>query len=165
MLMKAMTVRAVNEKQPRNITLILAMILALVLLIGFFAYRAQQKPEANVIRPETVNISQSVLEEKYGLGVNLVAVTAMGGMVDLRLKIIDGEKAKALLNDPANFPALQLRNGVVLKTSDEIASQAIKFENGGSIYALYPNSRNVVKPGAPVSILFGDLLVEPIPSQ
>jgi hypothetical protein len=39
------------------------------------------------------------LEDKYGLRVNLTAVTSSGSFVSLRLKIADGEKAKLLLGD------------------------------------------------------------------
>ena len=141
------------------------LILMILVVIGsgtYYALKAAQ--EQSHPQVETV-ISQNMLAKQYGLGVNLIAVTAAGGMVDLRLKITDAEKAKALLGDQTNFPALRARDGVILQTSEDIASQPIKFEDGASIFVLYMNTQNAVKPGDSVSIVFGDLQVEAIQTK
>jgi hypothetical protein len=143
----------------------LALILVILIGIGLYAYRASKTGRANPAAPAGKTVTQQMLADEYGLGVNLIAVTGAGGMLDLRLKIIDGEKAKALLDDPANFPALRVGNGLVLKASEDRSVQAIKFENGGSIFALFPNAQNIVKPGDPVTIVFGDFQVEAIPAK
>ena len=54
---------------------------------------------------------------------------------------------------------------VVLRTAEDVAKQEIQFENGKSIFVLYPNNQNVVKSGDPVTIVFGDLQVEAIEAQ
>jgi hypothetical protein len=110
----------------------------------------------------TTTISQQVLEQKYGLRVNLIGVTAVGGMVDLRLKMIDGEKAKLLLADAKNFPALFSKTGITLNTDPDTKSQPIKFDSGNDLFLMYPNSGNAVTPGSPVTVLFGNIAVEPI---
>jgi hypothetical protein len=110
-------------------------------------------------------ISQQTLASEYGVEVKLIAVTAAGGMIDLRLALTDGEKARSLLSDQANFPKILTSDGTVLQASQDIASQGIKFENGNHIYIFYPNVQNVVKPGDSVSILFGDIQVEPIETK
>jgi hypothetical protein len=111
-------------------------------------------------------ISQSVLEEQYGLRVNLVAVTAAGGLVDLRLKILDGGRAEALLGDPTNLPALLVPDrDVTLELPDEAKSQEIRFEDDGNYFMMFPNTANAVKPGTPVTIQFGDLQLEPIAAK
>ena len=163
MLMKAMTANAVTGNPRRNKYLIPATILAAVILIGFLVYRSQQKPGAAVISPELTTISQSVLEEKYGLRVNLVAVTAAGGLVDVRLKVVDAEKAKQLLKDAASYPALMVSGSDgSLTVPVESRAQEQKLENGGMIMLLFPNTRNAVKPGAQVAVLFGDIRLEPV---
>ena len=166
-LMKEMTGNAVTDRPRRKKYLILViMALAVVFLIGFLAARGAQKSEAVVNPSGMTSLSQSVLEEKYGLHVNLVAVTAAGGLVDLRLKIVDGEKAKSLLQDPSHFPALWIADGdVALVVPEETRSQAIKFENDGNLFVMFPNARGMVKPGTPVIIRFGDTQVEPIPAK
>ncbi len=142
----------------------IAIILAL-LVAAFFAWNATRTRSASVLDGTTM-ISQTVLEEKYGLRVNLIAVTAAGGMVDLRLKITDGEKAKSLLGDKKHFPALLIKeNNVLLRASEETAKQEIKFEDNGDVFVLFPNSGNALKPGGSVIILFGDIAVEAINAQ
>ncbi|MFN2197041.1 MAG: hypothetical protein ACK2UW_13065 [Anaerolineales bacterium] len=163
--MKEMTAKEAGANLLPSKFLISAIILAVMLLIGFFAYRGAQKPEAPAGSPQMTTISQSALEENYGLRVQLLAVTGAGGLVDLRLQIADAEKARAFLDDPANFPALRVGNDVDLRVSEDIAEQGIQFENGKSIFVLYPNTQNALKPGDPVTIVFGDLQVEAIEAQ
>jgi len=166
MLMKEMTANVVTERPHRKKYLILVTALVVVFLIGFLAVRGAQKSEAMVNSSGMTALSQSVLEEKYGLRVNLVAVTAAGGLVDLRLKIVDGEKAKSLLPDSSHFPALWIADGdVTLVVPEETRSQEIKFENDGNLFVMFPNARGMVKPGTPVIIRFGDTQVEPIPAK
>ena len=108
-------------------------------------------------------LSQRILEEKYGLRVNLLAVTAAGGMVDLRLKILDGEKARLLLQDKKNFPALLVgENNLLINVDDDTKAQEIKFDQNGGLFLMFPNSGNAVKQGSPVKIVFGDFQLEPI---
>ena len=148
-----------NKSFSMVVILVILGVIGLGIYFIFRPVQAQPLPQVGTI------VSQQTLAEQYGLGVNLIAVTAGGGMLDLRLKIIDSEKAKALLEDHANFPALRVGKGVVLRSSDDMATQVIKFENGSSIFALFANSQNIVKPGDPVTIVFGDLQVEPISAK
>jgi hypothetical protein len=164
--MKEMTVKEAGANlRPPSKFLISAIILVVMLLVGFFAYRGAQKSVAPVDSPQLTTLSQSALEEDYGLRVQLVAVTAAGGLVDLRLQIADAEKAWAFLEDSANFPALRVGNDVDLRVSEDIAKQGIQFEDGKSIFVLYPNTQNVLKSGDPVNIVFGNLQVESLPAQ
>lgn len=112
-----------------------------------------------------VDITQSELEEAYGLHVNLVAVTAAGGFVDVRIKIVDGEKAKALLSDKKNFPALSVSNRIILNAPEDVKSQEIRFENDGTMFIMFANSSGVVKHGTPVKILFGNIQVGTIEAR
>ena len=75
------------------------------------------------------------------------------------------KKHRRSCENRANYPALLVGNDLVLHASQETVNQEIKYENGGSVYALYPNAGNIVKPGAPVTILFGDRQLEPIPAR
>jgi hypothetical protein len=152
--------------QPRSNRLFryaLPAALLVALVAGFFGYRAwTARPPASTPAASQV-ISAVELEERYGLRVNLVAVTAAGGLVDVRLKIVDGGKAKALLQDPNNFPALWVPDmDITLELSDEARSQEINFEDNGNIFLMFPNTRNAVKPGTPLTVMFGDLRLEPI---
>lgn len=129
--------------------------------LGLVAYNAFGTLQTGFLPPKTVVISQSAFESKYGLQISLIAVTASGGMVDIRLKILDGEKAKSFLQNPKNFPALFI-NGVILNVSDVTKAQEINFKNNSNLYILFPNTQNLVKADAPVTLLFGATALEPI---
>lgn len=135
--------------------LVLALLALLAVLGGFFAFRTAR---ATVV-------SADLLAERYGVRVSLVAVTAMGGFVDLRLKIIDAEKASLLLQAKENFPVLYVaENGTTLQLSPE-AQPNVELKDDGNLYVMYPNARNAVKPGTPVIVRFGSLGLEPIPAK
>jgi hypothetical protein len=138
-----------------------AMALLAIALVVFNAVRSVQAGE---LPKDTVLLSQAALGEKYGLQVNLLAVTAAGGMVDLRLKIVDAAKAETLLGDAKNLPTLFV-NHTRLFPTQEISPEAIKFENGTVLVVLFSNPRNLITPGTPVTVMFGNTAVEPIESR
>jgi hypothetical protein len=138
------------------IVMVVLGIAALYINNAYLALRVASLPPAVTV------ISQKTLEEQYGLRVNLVAVTAAGGMVDLRLKMEDGEKARLLLQDKKHFPSLQAANQQALKADEDTTNQEIKFATDGGLFVLFPNSGNSVKPGSTVTIIFGDLQLEPV---
>lgn len=156
-MLQELTVNNAPMRFRSNKFVFIAIIVLVLLVVGLgFYYSAKAKP----VPPPVPMISQSMLEDQYGLRVNLVAVTALGGMVDLRLKIIDGDKAKLLLEDQANFPALYVNDAnLTLNVSADDKSQEIKFEDDGNLFLLYPNSGNAVKPGTPVNVLFGNTIM------
>jgi hypothetical protein len=137
---------------------------AIVIIALLIAYQLANRPSAAA--PAAKVIPASLLEERYGLRVNLIGVTAAGGLVDLRLKVLDIEKAKALLNDPKNFPAIKLANSdITLMASEDSRSQALQALEGGLMIILYPNQGNALSPNGAVSVMFGDMQLEPIAAK
>jgi hypothetical protein len=142
-----------------------AIIVFLLLSMVLSACSTETTPEvtATAVPTQTMLITQSMLEEQYGLRVNLIAVTAAGGLVDVRFKFIDSEKAKLLLQDPEKFPALWIADsGVMLNAPEDVKTQEIQFVEDGNLFLMYPNAADVVKPGNAVTIVFGNVQVEPI---
>jgi len=167
--MKQMTVSPAADRPRWGKYLIPAVVLVVVGLVGFFAYRGLNTRQAASVPPSTALISehtlisQSTLEEQYGLRVSLIAVTAAGGLVDLRLKILDAEKARHLLRGSTDFPALVVDGiAAVLTASGDSQAQDLKLEDGGNVFVLFPNTQNAVKAGTPVGIVFGRIWLEPI---
>ena len=156
------TKRTLMLHKPVYLFITLVIIFSLLLVAGLYVSNAIQAFRASSAPDETTIISPGTLETKYGLHVNLIALTAAGGFVDLRLKIIDGEKLKLLLADKQNFPVLSTAQGVILNAPEETKSQEIEFISGGNLFIIYPNSGNVIHQDTPVTILFGDIAVEPI---
>lgn len=151
----------------RRASVLLVALLA-VLLFGGCAPAWEAIPSVNPskeanISAATQHISAETLESAYGLRVQLLAVTAMGGMVDLRLRVVDAAKAEAMLADPAAYPTLRIGDGgVTLTTSEENRQPADTLKEGALLIALYPNLANAVTPGTPVTVVFGAIQLEPI---
>lgn len=138
------------------IGIFLLFILSVVLYFSLVNQPASASPAVSII-------SRKMLEEKYGLRLDLLAVTAAGGMVDLRLKMLDAGKARLLLQDKQNFPALLAGSkNVRLSVDEDTRSQEIKFEENGGLYLMFPNSGNAVTPGSAVTVVFGSLQLEPV---
>jgi hypothetical protein len=143
-----------------------AIIPAVILLLAiFFVINGFRVFQNGSLPRGTVVISQRTLEEKYGLRVNLLAVTAAGGFVDVRFKIVDGEKLKQLLADEKNFPVLRNDKGVILNAPAETKSQKVEFVSGGNLFIIYPNSVNAIKQNTSVMIIFGNIAVGPIQAK
>ena len=149
----------------RNRIILLAIILVILGVGGWVVLHDRSQPEPPAATPISTRISENELESQYGMRVLLVAVTGAGGFVDVRIKILDGEKAKTLLGEANNFPAVLAANKAVLNAPEDTRSQEIRYDDGGTMFILYPNSGNSVTKGSPVNILFGDIALEPINAQ
>jgi hypothetical protein len=139
---------------------------ALVLILAaFFFYQAWSDQQARAVPPGTQPLSAADLEARYGLQVRLIGVTAAGGMVDFRLKIVDVEKAQQFLEDPAHLPQLiDADSGQALMVSEGLDDE-IEWTEGGILFNFYPNDNGLIEPGSQVIVQFGDLRLEPIAAQ
>jgi hypothetical protein len=143
---------------------VLATIL-LVLLAAFLAYRAWSAGETQTAPPAAEYLSTGELEERYGLGVRLIGVTAGGGLIDFRLKILDVDKAREFLQDPAHLPRLIAADtGTALMGTQELDDD-VSWEEGGILFILFSNRGGAIKAGTPVIVEFGELQLEPILAQ
>ena len=149
-----------SSKKAANKTISFAIILVILVVAAIIINNAYRAFQPAPLPQGAVMISQSELEEKYGLRVNLVAVTGAGGFVDLRLKILDGAKAKLLLGDKQNFPTIYSVDGITLNAPEDTPSRNIEFVNDGNIFIMYPNSSSAVLRDKPVTILFGNTALE-----
>ena len=110
-------------------------------------------------------VTADALEATYGIRVTLVAVTAEGGLVDVRFTVTDRTKAAAVLAEHAAMPALFVeRSGAVLSTSHPMAHKVVLIQ-GGTYFLLYPNSAGAVQPGTPVSIVVDGVRLAAITAQ
>ncbi|MBI5840293.1 MAG: hypothetical protein HZB19_09340 [Chloroflexi bacterium] len=113
--------------------------------------------------PETV-ISAQTLEEEYGIQMTLVAVTAAGGLVDVRYKVIDPEKAAKLATEDGIMPMVYVENSDVMLMPDaHMRTQKLIADR--MYFSLIPNAKNVVKRGASVIVVFDDIALEPMITQ
>jgi hypothetical protein len=141
---------------------IAVLLLVVAVLAGYGVWKALQTGPTPAGTDFT---SAAQLEERYGLAVRLIGVTAGGGMIDFRLKVHDVERARKFLEDPANLPRLiAADSGQALKGTEELDDD-IRWEEGGILFILFSNSGGLIQPGTPVIVEFGDVRLEPIIAQ
>jgi hypothetical protein len=137
-------------------------IIIIIMLVGFLAYQGWSSRSSATSLTEVGYASASVLEERYGIRVTLIGVTAAGGMVDFRFLVLDPQKALQLYNDPVKMPKLiAVEKGIPITVPRE-DKQIDELVAGRVYFILFPNPGGVVKPGMPVSVVIDELHLEPI---
>jgi len=131
--------------------------------------QAATAPQPTAAAPQAVNPAQplpqpSALETQYGIQITQVGLTAGGGLVDVRFKVLDAAKARALLGNAAHAPMLIAGDNPPLMPPHN-ALKGARFGQGQIFYILYPNARSVVKPGAQVTVAVGDVRLGPVTAQ
>jgi len=145
-----------------------APILALVLIIGMSLATTQWDAILNQIPLHehvgtlaqvcsTPLTSLDELKQKYGIEVSLVVISEMGGIVDVRLKIVDPDKAHALL---VNQAAL-LVNQQSLILAPHLHNH-YKLKPDKLYFMFFSSQRNAIHTGSSVSLVFGRTRVAPI---
>lgn len=97
------------------------------------------------------------LQEKYGLRVILVANTAMNSIVDVRLMVVNPDKAHKLLASQAAI----LVDQKVLILAPHIHRHG-NLKKGNPFIMFFSTENNTVRPGSQVSLVFGSVRVEPV---
>ncbi len=141
------------------------VILVVMILIGFFSYGlGTRSSHPDHPLPETV-ISAQTLEDEYGIEMMLVAVTAAGGLVDVRYKIIDPVKAAKLATEEDGImPMIYVENGDIMLMPDaHMRTQKLVADR--MYFTLIPNAKNIIKRGSYVTVVFGDIALEPMATQ
>jgi hypothetical protein len=115
--------------------------------------------------PAATEPSAESLEQKWGIKVSSVFLSAGGNMVDFRYRVLDPTKA-ALLSNPEIKPQLtQQASGAKLSVPNTPKvgplRQTTRQPVAGKIYfMLFANTRHQVKSGDKVTITMGDFKLE-----
>jgi hypothetical protein len=156
-------------KKARYFVAAAAMLFALIMTgLSFFpsnshpqisdTFRLSHLAQAQLISP-------GALEAEYGVQVSLVGLSMMDSIIDFRLNIVNAEKARKLLEDPTKMPMLVVeRSNTELMASSHHGHRR-PLKNGGTYLTFFPNTGNVIRPGVPVTVMFGNLRMEPILAQ
>jgi len=115
----------------------------------FFLWQVRMQPE----------VSFKILEEQYGVRVSQATVSARDNIVDVRMRILDSEKADQLIED-GHFALLV--DGETLIPSPHVSRHMLVNK---MIIVLFPNQKNIIKSGTSVSLVFENLRVEPVTVQ
>lgn len=103
------------------------------------------------------------VEQRLGIRIRFIAVTAAGGLVELRYEVVDAEKAAGLL-DVAGRPALIAEDSGAVLTM-HVRPEVRSLDAGRSYSFLFANTRNAIRPGSLVTVALGDLRLEHLVAQ
>jgi hypothetical protein len=134
---------------------ILAVALVSTGLVAGHAYLQATK----VWEPGTMPVSLEI-EQKFGVRFTFVAVTGKGGMVELRYRVIDEDRAANFGHYTETAPML------IAEDTGEIVDVTImglhnhRVEPGRQYYILFRNTGQAIRSHRPVTIAVGDLKLE-----
>jgi hypothetical protein len=138
----------------------LLLTLGLVALVGAgLAGWSLKAREAQVWIPGTMPNS-SEMEDKFGVRFSFLAVTADGGMVELRYRVVDDGKAANFGHFTETAPMLVSEDSGKIVDVTIMGLHNHRVEPGRTYYVLYRNTASAIQSGRPVTIAVGDLKLE-----
>ena len=144
----------------------LAIVLAVVLVVvAGMAWRTWAEHRTD-IRSGTQLAGTEELAAAYGIDVNLIAVTAAGGLIEFRYQVVDPDKADRIVHDPVLAPAFVVENtGETLVMSSPPHHHGAEIRLGGTYFFLMANAHNAVRRGTLLTLVIGDLRIEHLEVQ
>jgi hypothetical protein len=135
------------------------VLLVVVGLVAFAASRANATPASSAIP------RNPAFEQALGVRLTQLAVSADGGLVDVRFLVLDPVKAADLTATASSVPRL-----VVEQTGEVVESAALMgakhdLRAGRTSFLLYRNTRGAIRHGTLVSVVFSGLKVEHVVAQ
>jgi hypothetical protein len=113
-------------------------------------------------QPQPEAKDESNLQEKWGVQVVAVRLTAGGSFIDFRYRVVDAEKAKPLMKKDAKAYLVDQASGA--KFSVPVSSLGAQRSRGdptvGRIYFILFTNSGVVRPGSKVTVTIGDFKAE-----
>ena len=104
--------------------------------------------------------SMKELEEKYGLRVSLVGISALKSIVDVRFVVLDPDKAQTFLQNQGAI----LVDQEVLILAPHVHSHW-RLKKGKVFVAFFSTQNGRVHPGSEVSLVYGKVRLEPVVVQ
>jgi len=111
-------------------------------------------------------MSAAAFEEQTGVRINMIAVTGGGGLLDVRFKILDVEKATNLFQDAENRPVLIVEGrDIAISPPAEVTFEEIDFIVDRAYPLLYVNQEGSVQTGTLLTVVIGEFRIEHIVAQ
>jgi hypothetical protein len=152
--MPALRIRRVRRQ------LIIAAIIATLAVAGLGG-KAWWGHVTSDVRHGTTRVDLDGMAARYGIHVDLLAVTAAGGLVELRYQVVDPDKAAPLVHDPDLAPAIVVeKTGATLVMQSPPHRHGTDLELGGSYFFLLANTRNAVHKGDRLTLVIGNARLE-----
>ena len=131
------------------------VLLILIMAAGFTWYYT--RPQSAL--PPVVSLEE--FEAFSGISPKMVVVTAAGGIVDLRYRVIDEARTMEVMSDTALFPRL------IVNDTEQVLVPGMQhllnaYIPNATYFVFFPNVNSVVKTGTELSIMVGDTRYGPI---
>lgn len=150
--------------RPRLRSWLVAIVGALVLPVIVAAGLSYSAATTDLFAQKAADarlVSEAELEAEYGIRVNLVAVTAGGGLIDLRFTVLDGDKASHVLHDADTLPQLLVASSGAVLRAPQPRAHKLNVVDGAHYFLLFPNAGGAIQAGTPVSVVIDEIRLAP----
>jgi hypothetical protein len=154
-ILKGAHMRSLNIR--KRFIVFLIMMAAIPLAIVFF----QNTGYASAPQKQAAN---PVMQEKWGIEITSIRLTANNSMVDFRYRVLDADKAGALFERQTKPHLIDQASGKVLAVPNTAKVGPLRCSNKpqeGRIYWMFFGNRvGLVKGGSKVTVVIGDFQAE-----
>lgn len=145
----------------------ISWIVPVIVLLGLIGsvYALRTWPSGQPVRHPVAVPASPAIEDKWGVRVSMVGVTADGGMVDVRFTVVDTDKALEMFTGTRNLPVLVAEDsGMVLNSTSQMAHKHT-LRPGETYFLLYRNTRGAIKSGTPVTLAFKTMRLKHVTAE
>ena len=156
---------APGPRRPRRALWVAAVLVVVLVVAGGLLVRRWTTPATEDVRAGTTAVTAEQMAATYGIDVDLVAVTAAGGLVEFRYQVVDPDKADQMIHDPDLLPTIVVESSgatLVVATPHHHGTQ---LQLGGTYFFLLANAQNSIRKGSLLTLVIGDDRVEHIVAQ
>lgn len=148
------------HRRRRRWVALVALGAGLALLL---AWSPWQRPAD--VRAGTTAVDTDGMAARHGVAINLVAVTAAGGLIEVRLQVTDPDKAEAVLHEQQDRPVLVSEDtGATLQMAAPPHHHGT-LQLGGQYFFLLANAHNALHAGSEVTVVIDDSRLEHLEVQ
>lgn len=154
------------SKQKERVRRISFVALVLACISMLLASGALNASNSKNVGPDLLHNSKDFekqLEERWGIELTALRMTAADHMVDFRYRVLDAEKAAPLFKRQTKPYLVHLASGKVLAVPNTAKVGSLRNSNlpkEGRIYWMFFGNQGVVKTGDKVSVVIGDFRAE-----
>ncbi|MDX6358180.1 MAG: hypothetical protein QOH37_1234 [Nocardioidaceae bacterium] len=117
------------------------------------------------VRDGTTVVDRDGMAARHGVDINLIAVTAAGGLIELRMQVTDPDKAAAVIHDDQDRPVLVSEETGQTLTMASPPHQHGALLLGGQYFFLLANAHNALHAGSEVTVVIDDSRIEHVEVQ
>ena len=140
--------------------LVTVVIVGLVLWLSHAFGGANRTADKVPVSWQRPVVTADGLAQQSGVKITQVAVTGDGGLVDLRFKVVDPERANALHDPTTPAAVVDEESGLVVHELLMNHSHTGPYKTGVTYYLVFNNPGNWIHHGSLVSVMLGNAQVE-----